>query len=238
MGKGLITALAFALLGWTTVQAQDVRTFLPAGAHTYAPILAQVQAQVWPTAPDPHTLGGQVEQESCVSLRHAKCWNPGAELKTSREYGFGFGQVTVAYRPDGSVRFNKFDELRTEFPSLRSWSWADRYRADYQLKALVEMDRTLFSAFPDAATPQDRWAFALVSYNGGKGGTMQDRLLCSNTAGCDPRVWFGHVERTSLKTRKVNPGYGRSAFEINREYPRLILQIRRDKYKLFWERPL
>lgn len=237
MGKGLkllAAFLALIVLPWATVQAQDVRTFVPAGAHQYAPLLADVQGRVWANAPEPYTLAGQVEQESCISLRHSRCWNPRAELKTSREYGFGFGQITVAYRPDGSERFNTFEELKARYGSLSTWSWGDRYRADFQLQAVVEMDKTLYSVFPDAATTRDRWAFALSAYNGGKGGLLQDRLLCSNTSGCNPRVWFGHVEHTSLKTRKVNPGYGKSAFDINREYPKLILDLRRDKYKSFW----
>lgn len=238
MGQGLIRAfLALVALSCTTVQAQDVRTFVPSGAQQYAPILAQVQREAWPEAFEAFTIAGQVEQESCISLKHSKCWNPKAELKTPREYGFGFGQLTVAYRADGSERFNKFDEVKTLYPSLRGWSWADRYRADYQLQSIVLLDRTLFGQFADAASPTDRWAFTLAAYNGGKGGTMQDRVLCRNSKACDPRVWFGNVELTSLKTRQVNPGYGKSAFDINREYPRLILLVRRDKYKSFWSAP-
>lgn len=229
-----IIAGALALASCTLAWAQDVRTFLPSGAREHAPTLVEVQRRSWAEAPEPHTLAGQVEQESCISLRHSKCWNPRAELKTSREYGFGLGQITVAYRADGSVRFNKFEELRKEVPALRSWTWAERYRIDYQLLAVVEMDRMLFGTFKDAATLRDRWAFTLSAYNGGKGGVTQDRLLCRNTPGCDPSRWFGHVEHTSLKTRRVNPGYGKSAFEINREYPVLILDVRRPKYSLFW----
>lgn len=241
MGQGLslriarAVALAFAVLTWSVVQGQDVRTFVPAGAWTYAPTLVEVQTRIWPGAPEPFTFAGQVEQESCISLRHSKCWNPHAELKTSREYGFGFGQITTAYNKDGSVRFNKFEELKVAHAGLRSWAWADRYRADYQLLAIVEMDKALFRTWQDVATTRDRWAFTLAAYNGGKGGLLQDRLLCTNTKGCNPRVWFGNVEHHSLKTRKVNPGYGKSAFEINREYPHLILNLRRDKYKQFWE---
>lgn len=220
--------------GLPTSPAQDVRTFVPLGAATYAPILAVTQKGTWPEVPEPFTLAGQVEQESCISLRHSRCWNPRAELKTSREYGFGFGQITTAYKADGSVRFNKFEELRAAYPSLAGWAWNDRYKADFQLKALVELDRTLFNRLADVPLLPDRWAMTLAAYNGGLGGVLQDRRLCSNTAGCDSTRWWGNAERTSLKTRRVNAGYGKSAFEINREYPHLILQVRRDKYRAFW----
>lgn len=236
MGQGLIfrTLLTLALGACTVATAQDVRTFLPAGSRVYAPQLAEVQRLAWPEAPEPHTLGGQVEQESCISLRHSKCWNPRAELKTSREYGFGFGQITVAYHPDGRVRFNKFEELRASTASLKSWSWEDRYDPAFQLRAIVELDKTLFSLLGDVPEIEDRWAMTLAAYNGGKGGLLQDRLLCRNTAGCDALRWFDHVEHTSLKTRRVNPGYGKSAFDINREYPHNVLNLRRNKYRVFW----
>lgn len=227
-------ACALALLAATSVWPVDVRTYLPAGAHTLGPVLVATQAKEWAEAHEPWTLAGQVEQESCISLTHSKCWNPRAELKTSREYGFGLGQVTVAYNADGSVRFNKFEELRASRPSLAAWSWADRYRADYQLTAIVDMDREIWGYLKDVPDPRERWAMTLAAYNGGKGGLMQDRVMCSKISGCDPTRWFDHVELTSLKTRRANPGYGKSAFEINREYPRLILETRRDKYRVFW----
>lgn len=240
MGKGLITLASLLLTlasGLLAVAAQpDSRSYVPAGARTYAPALVKVQQAVWPSAPAPWTLAGQVEQESCISLTHSRCWNPRAELKTSREYGFGFGQITTAYRADGSVRFNKFEELVARYPSLANWTWANRYNADYQLTALLELDRTLFAQMLDAATSDDQLAFMLAAYNGGRSGVLQDRLLCSNTPKCDSRRWFGNVAGTSLKTRRVNRGYGKSAFAINREYVSNILLIRRSKYKAFWEK--
>ena len=75
----------------------------------------------------------------------------------------------------------------------------------------------------------------LAAYNGGLAGVLQDRRLCANSAGCRPGAWFGHVERHSTKTRKPNPGYRKSAFEINREYVRNILHQRRDKYRPLWQ---
>lgn len=237
MGKSLILGLVFwlALLSPVSAQPTDPRTFLPAGSHQYAPVLVRVQASLWPEAPEPHTLAGQVEQESCISLRHSKCWNPRAELKTSREYGFGFGQITVAYNANGSVRFNKFEELRTSTPALKNWRWEDRYDPSYQLAAMVHMDRLLYLGLTDVPSVRERWAMTLAAYNGGKGGLLQDRIMCTKIRGCDSRVWFDNVELTSVKSRVVHPGYGKSAFEINREYPRLVLNLRRDKYRVFWK---
>lgn len=208
---------------------------LPAGAAQHLPTLIAAQQQVWPDAPQPSFLAAQVEQESCISLKHPKCWNPRAELKTSREYGFGLGQTTIAYNADGSVRFDKHAELRAQHASLRGWTWENRYDARYQLLAMVEMDRGIYRRVPGAATERDRLAFTLSAYNGGESGVRQDRLLCRNTTGCDQARWFGHVERTSAKRRTPFHGYRTSPYQINREYVVNIMTTRRWKYVPFFE---
>lgn len=224
-------ALVMAMLVLYTCSA---RGELPPGAVQYLPLLKAEQQKYWPDMPAPHTLAGQVEQETCISLRHRKCWNPRAELKTSREYGFGFGQITRAYNPDGSIRFDTFSELAGLHPDLRKWRWEERYDPVMQLRALVLKDRRLFGRFP-AATDADALAFMLAPYNGGTGGLIQDVKLCEASPGCDATRWFGHVEHHSRKSRKKWQGYGKSAFEINREYVANILGFRRDRYREAWQ---
>ena len=226
---GLLLVLTFAAF------AAVPSTFRPAQAVDMVPQLVEAQRDLWPAAPEPWTLAGLVEQESCISLTHRKCWNPYAELKTSREYGFGLGQITRAYRADGSVRFDKFQELRDTYPALAGWAWQDRFRADYQLKAMVSMTQGLWSRTEWAATDRDQWAFVLSAYNGGLGHVFQDRRLCAQKDGCDPARWFDNVELDSVKSRRELVGYGgQSPFSINRKYPRNVLDLRRDKYMLFW----
>lgn len=208
---------------------------IPAGAEKYLPGLVNAQQNVWPDAPMPSFLAAQVEQESCITLTHPKCWNPRAELKTPRENGIGFGQFTRAYRADGSIRFDTISELAIAHKSLHGWNWEKRYDPHYQLTAIVEMDRALYARQRDTATTRDRLAFALSAYNGGPGGVLQDRRLCGNTKGCDPSRWAGHVERTSLKSKIPNKGYGKSFFEINREYVTKILDVRRFKYEPYFQ---
>lgn len=210
--------------------------FQPQRAVELAPVLAEVQRETWAAAPEPWTLAGLVEQESCITPTHKKCWNPYAELKTSREYGFGLGQVTRAYRADGSVRFDKFQELRDTYPALSGWAWNDRFRADYQLKAVVSMTQGLWSRTSWAADEREQWAFVLSAYNGGLGHVLQDRRLCAGKDGCDPGRWFGNVELDSVKSRRELAGYGgQSPFSINRKYPATVLDVRRDKYRVFWD---
>lgn len=208
---------------------------LPQQAYTLLPQLRSIQEASWADAPMPSFLGAQVEQETCPSLRHRDCWNPRAQLKTSREWGYGLAQTTIAYRADGSIRFNKQAELRAQYASLRNWSDDDKFNPTYQLTALVEMDHGIYRRVAGAATTNDKLAFTLSAYNGGESGVRQDRVLCDNTGGCDPTKWFGNVEKYSLKTRKVNPGYGHSAFDINREYVRNVIYERRPRYDLFFQ---
>lgn len=208
---------------------------IPPLALVYLPLLLQTQLAIWPAAPAPSFLAAQIEQESCVSLRHAKCWNPQAELKTAREYGFGFGQITRALRPDGSVRFDKFSELKTAHASLRGWQWEQRFDPALQMTALIEMDKAIYTRVT-AANSTERLAMTLAAYNGGETGLAQDRTMCRLTPGCDPARWFGHVETTSTKSRVKWQGYGKSAFEINREYPHNILLARYAKYVPYMEK--
>lgn len=216
----LDTAATLAAAAALAVAAQQ----LPPNALEHLPTLKVELQTHWPEAPYKSAFGGQVEQETCVSLKHKKCWSPYAELKTSREYGFGLGQVTV------TERFDNFKEAQKLHPSLRNWTWDNRYNATYQLRTMVLMDRMNHGKFSWASSPFERMAFTFASYNGGVGGTLNDRLVCKVTTDCDPDTWFGHVEHTSKKMKKPVSGYGKSFFEINREYVHNILKVRRMKY--------
>lgn len=208
---------------------------VPAKAKIYLPELVKTQRAIWPDAPTPSFLGGQVEQESCISLKHSRCWDPRAELKTSRENGIGLGQFTRAFNKDGSIRFDKISELAATHRSLKGWSWANRYDAHYQLTAIVEMDKAIYTRQKRTANSKERLAFTLSAYNGGEGGVLQDRRLCANTRGCDPSRWWGHVEKHSLKSKTPKPGYKVSFFGINREYVSNIYKVRRAKYTPYFE---
>ncbi len=215
-----VVALIFATPLPATAQAY---AGLPANAATYLPLLVQTQRSVWPNAPKPGHMGAQVQKESCITVKHSKCWNPRAELKTAREYGFGFGQTTVAYNADGSERFNVFKEMQSLDPILKTWAWQNRFDPTMQLRALVVKNRIGYERISGAATDIDHLAFSLAGYNGGMSGVLSDRRLCQATPGCDHRRWFGHTEKYSNKSRTPWKGYGKSAFDINREYPRVII---------------
>ncbi len=206
----VIAALVLSLAG-NRAQASTI----PRQALDHLPTLGRELATHWPDAPDWAVLAGQVEKESCITLTHSRCWNPRAELRTSREQGVGLGQITR------TARFDALAELRAQFPrELAGWSWDSPtlYDPAFQLRAVVLMDRRNHRQLTDVPEP-DRMDMALAAYNGGMGGLIGERKLCQSTRGCDHRRWAGHVEKTSMKSRVAKPGYGQSFFDINRGYP-------------------
>jgi len=187
--------------------------------------LIKVVNTSWPTITMPSVTAGLIEQETCYSLTHSKCWSPLAKLETSREYGFGLGQLTI------TSRFNAFNEVKELEPRLKQWKWEDRFNPEFQMLAILAMLKRNYNTFKTSEKEYDRYAFSLASYNGGVGGILSDQKICKNTPNCNPYLWFGNVEYTSLKKKIKVTGYGKSFFEINREYPKNILEVRRFKYK-------
>lgn len=229
-GSGLaLIAVAIVLFGLLLVFSPRAHaTPLPDGFARYGSILKAEQLKHWPDHPDPVILASLLEQESCVSLKSPRCWNPGAKLKTDREEGAGMGQITRAYRADGSLRFDSLTSLRSQYSSeLAGWSWQNVYqRPDLQLRAIVLMSRD--AAKPFRGSP-GMLAFGDAGYNGGVAGVQKERRACQLTRSCDAGQWFGHVEHHCLKSRQ--PLYGsRSACDINREHVKNVLLVRRAKY--------
>jgi hypothetical protein len=230
IGAGLaLIALALVFLAACIVFAPRAHAAeIPAGFWKYGPVLADEQRKYWPDHPIPAALAALVEQESCISLTHSRCWNPESRLKTSREEGAGMGQITRAYNADGSLRFDSLAEAVDRYGAdLRGLTWGTVYqRPDLQLRAMVLMSRD--SAQPFRHTRG--WLhFGDAGYNGGVAGVQKERRACAASQGCDPAIWFGNVERHCLKSRKHLYG-GRSACDINREHVRNVFGPRLARY--------
>jgi hypothetical protein len=229
LGAGLaLVAIAIMFVGLLVVFAPRAHASeLPRGAIKYGPILKVEQMRYWPGHTDPAVLGALVEQESCVSLKSPKCWNPAAKLRTDREEGAGMGQVTRAWRQDGTLRFDTLTDMSRRYVPLADWSWDNAYtRPDLQLRALVLLSKESAAPFRAASAMLE---FADAGYNGGIGGVQKERRACQMTAGCDAGQWFGHVEHHCLKSRQLLYG-NRSACDINREHVRNVIRVRRTKY--------
>lgn len=233
-GAGLaLIAMSILLVGLLMVFSPRAHAVdLPAGFFKYAPVLKSEQQRLWPDHPRPVLLASLVEQESCYSLRSRGCWSPAAQLKTAREEGAGVGQITRAYRADGTLRFDALADLRSQYArELGAMTWSNVYqRPDLQLRALVLMSRDAARQFRQAPAMLE---FGDAGYNGGPAGVQRERRACALVKGCDPGRWFGNVEHHCLKSRAALYG-GRSACDINREHVRNVFQMRPAKYIAAW----
>ena len=201
---------------------------LPPGAVQHLPTLsAEIDAR-WQHLPLRSALAAQIEQESN--------WKTHAELKTSREYGFGLGQFTRAYKADGSVRFDAWREMRASDPSLRGWTWAKRFDPTYQLRAVVLKNRGNYAKLrPGAQDGYNALAMADAAYNCGLGCVQARRRLCAQVPGCDPRQWFGHVALRSTQSKAKWHGYGLSAHDITNQHVKNAMVVRRPKYAAYFK---
>lgn len=215
--------------------AQDVRTYIPPKAFPLLPVYNQEVQRLMPGFEFPFYFPALTEHESCISLKHSKCFDARSELKTAREWGVGLGQITVAYRADGSVRFDKLTEMRNQYNSeLKELSWLTvKERPDLQIRAIVLMTRDSYKALFMVKDPLQRLKMADVAYNAGLGSVKKDRQLCGLRPGCDPQIWDGNVETNSQVSRK--PIYGnRSAYDISRNHVKDTTVIRLPKYQKYF----
>lgn len=182
-------------------------------------------------------LASLVEHESCIGLTHSKCWNPKSRLKSSREEGAGFGQITRAYRADGRIRFDALAEIKSKHPvELYEWSWQNVYdRPDLQLRGLVLKSRDNYEYYRKSTDAVNALYFADAAYNGGISGLDRERAACAMSKTCDASKWFGNVERFCLKSNVALYG-NRSACDINRHHVKDVFNIRANKYQLWWNR--
>lgn len=219
---GMLTFIAFLLwlliLGVKPAGAEQV----PARAVAHLPVLSAALDAHWPAAPLRHILAGQVEKESS--------WRETATLKTSRELGRGLVQPTIAYRADGSERFNAYREAVQQYRELAAWDWQDEpFHVQYQLTYLVLRDRKDWTAMRRFMVDDEQaWRAALVCYNAGPGRVTQRRAQ-ARLVGLPVDRWTNGLElaHTAAEEREL---YGRPLWVAVNEYPRKIFQISR-KYQ-------
>ena len=212
--------------------AKDV----PPIALLYLPILGAQVREVMPGFAQPEYFGALIEHESgCPSLP-AMCWSPTARLKTAREEGAGFGQLTIAYSASGAVRFDALAETRALDPrGLNELRWDTIYqRPDLQLRAIVVKTRQNWNRLAPltAQAPDAGLLLRLVdvAYNAGVGRATNDLRACALQRGCDPGRWAGNVQNICTASR--TPIYGqRSACDSYHAHVADVVDTRMGKYR-------
>lgn len=185
--------------------------------------------------PKAELLASLIEHESCLSLKHSRCWNPKSRLKSAREEGAGLGQITRAYNSLGQLRFDALAEIRNSHPELRELNWENVYsRPDLQIRAVVLKMRDNYQYYSRYTDSYNALAFADASYNGGIGGLDKERRACKLNSECNPAVWFNNVEKFCMKSKVALYG-NRSACDINRYHVKDVLITRAPKYSKFFK---
>lgn len=176
---------------------------VPERAIKYIPVLKGEHQKLWPES-DIKIIAGQIEAESL--------WKEKATRKEpSGVISYGLMQVL-------DITFN---EMKSKHPTLLDAEATDMLKAKWGIRAGILYDKKMWGLSSFAEGIQDRWAFALASYNGGFGWIQRDRKLAGQN-GVDKNIWFCSVERFS----KRSPW----AFKINRDYPVKIFRYA-EKYK-------
>jgi hypothetical protein len=206
-----------------TARAADAPTKpLPGDAAMLLPMLKIEMQKYWPAVTPRAWIPALIEQESL--------WRVNAKLKTAREHGCGLGQFTIAYRADGSARFDALAETRALDASLAGWSWRDCANAEMQLRAVVLKLKTLDrQCEPLMAGNRNTKACAGASYNGGFGSVTKRIRACAAAANCNPGVWAANLDQHCPQARVRVAGYGESFCDINSKYPAKI-EARMPKY--------
>lgn len=210
-----------------SVSAVNAQTKLPGDSARHLPILNEEISTYWPNLIPREFLAGVIDQESN--------WKSKAQLKTSREWGCGYGQFTIAYNANGTVRFDALEETKRLHSSLKEWSWKDCSEVKFQLRAVVlkmKVNDRNCTALMNSNI--DIKACAASQYNGGAGGFNKRVRLCRMEKGCEPKVWFNHLENQCGQSNVKHAGYGESFCQINSNYPKRVF-TRMNKFTSFFQ---
>lgn len=224
---------AFFLFLITSVgYAQNVKTYIPPRAFEHRSTIAAELDRYFPTLYDYNYVPALIEHESCITLTHSRCWKSTSQLKTAREQGVGLGQITRAFNPDGSVRFDSLGSMRAAYrEELKDVSWENiQYRPEVQIRIIVLMLRDDYKKLYSLHSEEVRLQMTDSAYNGGLRDVHRARTACGLAKDCDPQRWFEHTERYSPKSTKILYG-NRSAKDINLQHVRDVFLTRLPKYR-------
>lgn len=233
-----VALIALLMVSCTGAYAQDVKTYIHPKAIELYPSMRKEIPAVFPELPIAAYPLALIEHESCISLKHSKCFNINSELKTywsngtMRENGVGLGQLTIAWREDGTVRMDTLASLKKLYPKeLKDVTWDTlRTSPDQQVMLVLLLLRDDFKNLFVIKDPVERLKFADSSYNGGRRDALAARKTCGLTKGCNPDVWFDNVENHCVKSKKALYA-GRSPCDINTYHVKDVFNTRMPKFQ-------
>lgn len=224
--------IIFLVLFSAELMAIDVKTYIPPRAFEYKDTLESELDRIFPELPEYNFVPALIEHESCITLTHSKCWSATSELRTSRENGIGFFQLTRAWTADGRLRFDTVSDLRRQYPTaLHDASWDTlKNRPDVQIRAGLLLIRQNYNSLAMIPDPINRMHMTDAAHNAGAGNVQKERRACGLAKNCDPNIWINNVEHYCLRSKK--PLYaGRSACDITQHHVRDVFFTRLPKYQ-------
>ena len=231
----LIAFLFTLMVSWFAYgQTLSVKTHIPPQAYQFFPAIIEESNRHTPDIYGPYFYGALIEHESCLNLKHKRCWNPKSELLNSREEGVGLFMITRTWNPDGSERFDTLSDLRKQYmDELRELSWLNvRQRPDLQIRSGILLTKNSLKTLRSVEDPLERLYMVDTAHNMGIGRIAKDRRTCGLAAGCNPQLWRGHVEKYCTASRKPMPQYGgRSPCDIGRNHSKDVIELRMPKYE-------
>lgn len=231
----IITAFTLGFLVICNIAfGQNVKTYIPPQAFDLRDDLYNEIVDMIPQLPEYNYVPALIEHESCISLKHSKCWNPTSTLSNKREHSVGFFQIAKAYDSNGNVRMDTLTGLKNKYKTrLADLTWENiAQRPDLQMRAGIALIHDNWQYFHTVSDPWERLAFTDAGYNGGPGNVNKERRACGLKDGCDPQKWFGNVETTCVRNKKPIAAYGgRSICTISRDHVSDVLYNRIPKYK-------
>lgn len=223
---------------------REIDTVIPEKAYAIMPIIAE-ENKKYALPTDVAFITAAIEQESCISLYHSRCFSPTSRFKTNwkngnrREEGAGLLMLTRTWYNTGGVRFDTLTQLAKKYRThLNGLNWKTVYKSPrLQVRAGLFYFLDLYNGLSDSIPACEKQAFMVSAYNQGLGGVKKDRRLCGLRGDCDVNKWFGNVasmKRSYFSTRKL---YGnRTAWDINRKHVSNVLRHRIKKYRKYYSK--
>lgn len=237
---GLAAMLTFLILCVMPVMAiaQNAKTYIHPRAINLMPTIKKEVSVHHPNLTIPWYYPGLMEHESCIHLKHSRCWNSEARLKNEREEGIGVAQLSRAWDKNGRLRFDNLQEYRRKYPKeLWELDWSTfRNRVDLQVRVAVLMVRDLEKNFYSVESETERMKMVDSAYNGGASHVKRAREACQLSRGCNPHIWYRNVENHIPKSRAPDSRYGgRSMYAINTGHVKDVFETRMPKFKTYFE---
>lgn len=210
---------------------QNVKTFIPPQAFEYRDIIYKEINLYFSGISEINYVPSLIEHESCISLKHNRCWKPTSELRSKREQGLGLGQVTRTFKEDGSIRFDTLANLKNAYKEeLREASWDTlKNRPDIQVRMIILLLRSDYKQLYSLNDTTARLQMTDSAYNGGIRDVHRSRRACGLSKNCDPQLWFDNTENYIQKSNKVLYG-NRSAIDINKHHVHDVFRNKLPKY--------